>query len=76
MHQGSSYSPLVIGRWQGRVEQAFQACDKPWLEFRDGSIYQYRGVPEEIFRRLLNATSKGSFLNDEIAKFYEHVRLR
>ena len=31
------------------------------LEFRDGYIYQYFLLPEELYRRLMSAPSKGAF---------------
>ena len=33
------------------------------VEFKSKSIYQYKNVPESIFERFLNASSKGRFLN-------------
>lgn len=34
--------------------------------FRDAAIYQYFGVPLEIYRELLQADSKGSYFNRHI----------
>jgi hypothetical protein len=33
------------------------------VEFNSGKIYNYFGVPEETFRDLMKAESKGRFLN-------------
>jgi hypothetical protein len=36
------------------------------VEFLDGSIYHYFGVPEILFRGLMAATSHGSYLDAHI----------
>ena len=33
------------------------------VEFQSGAIYQYYGVPENIHQQLMQAGSKGQFLN-------------
>ena len=33
------------------------------LEFRNGAVYHYFGVPAAVHQRLLSARSKGSFFN-------------
>lgn len=38
------------------------------VEFLNGSIYQYYGVPRDTYDSLMNAASKGSFLNAFIKK--------
>ena len=38
------------------------------IEFVSGSIYQYLNVPESIFTGLMNAPSKGSFLDQFVKK--------
>ena len=45
-------------------------CDSSTLEVEllNGAVYQYFGVPESTFEDLLNAPSKGSFLNQYIKK--------
>ncbi len=37
------------------------------VEFLNGRIYQYSGIPMEVYVGLMNAPSKGSF-------FHHHVR--
>jgi hypothetical protein len=39
-----------------------------WLDlaFVDGSAYRYLGVPPELFADLMNAKSKGRFINSRI----------
>lgn len=40
------------------------------VEFTDGALRHYRGVPEEVWRRLLSAPNPGSFFEDRIADEY------
>ena len=36
------------------------------IEFHGGSVYQYFGVPQEVYEGLLNAGSKGSYFHQNI----------
>ncbi len=38
------------------------------IEFNNGSIYQYSGVPEHVYTGLVNASSKGEYLDQNIKK--------
>jgi hypothetical protein len=38
------------------------------IEFQNGSIYQYYGVPERIYRGFMNAASHGSYFDAYIKK--------
>jgi len=38
------------------------------VEFLDGSIYQYFGVPESVYRGLMAASSHGSYLDTHVKK--------
>ena len=38
------------------------------VQFNNGGIYDYQGIPQEIFEGLLAASSKGQFLNQFIKK--------
>lgn len=40
------------------------------VEFRDGSVYVYHGVPATVYRQLLTAGSQGSYFNKEIRNVY------
>ncbi len=40
------------------------------VEFNNNSIYQYFGVPAQIHDELMNAGSKGQYLNNNIKKSY------
>ena len=46
------------------------------VEFSSGSIIQYSGVSEEVYRRLMNAPSPGSFFHDEIEEDFPAKRVR
>lgn len=46
------------------------------IEFSSGSIVQYSGVSEEVYRRLLNALSAGSYFHDNIEENFPAKRLR
>lgn len=36
------------------------------VEFLNGTIYQYKSVPSKIYDGLLNASSKGQYLNQYV----------
>jgi hypothetical protein len=46
------------------------------IEFANGSINQYTGVSEEIYRRLMNAPSPGSYFHDQIEESFTAKRVR
>ena len=46
------------------------------VEFRNGSLYRYAGVPPERFEGLLGAASKGSYHARKIRNSYPYVRVR
>ncbi|MBR9681854.1 MAG: KTSC domain-containing protein [Candidatus Altiarchaeota archaeon] len=46
------------------------------VEFRNRRIYQYKGVPESIFKGLLLAVSKGKYLHRFVEKKYPYLRIR
>ena len=41
-----------------------------------GSIYDYKAVPEKIFKEMRSASSKGEFLNKHIKPNYEFEKIR
>ncbi len=45
------------------------------VEFLSGTIYQYFGVPENIYDELTQAGSKGRFLNTYIKNAYGYSRV-
>ncbi len=40
------------------------------VEFRSGKIYQFKGVPQDVFEGLMKAPSKGKFFNNYIKPHY------
>jgi hypothetical protein len=46
------------------------------LEFRNGAIYQFFDVPQEIYTCLLAAESKGNYFNRRIRSRFRHALLR
>ena len=44
--------------------------------FRNGGVYQYFDVPEEMVVMLMRADSKGAFFNQNIRGRYASTRLR
>ena len=46
------------------------------VEFRDGAVYQYLGVPPGIYEDLLRADSKGAYFNDHIRSLFPYAILR
>jgi hypothetical protein len=46
------------------------------IEFHSGAIYRYLEVPEEIFRRLLAAESKGQFFGAAIRNKFRSERIK
>jgi len=45
------------------------------IEFHTGSIYRYRGVPDETHAALLSAESKGQYFARQIRGRYEFRRM-
>lgn len=40
--------------------------------FNNGSIYQYRGVPRDVFDQIMRADSKGSYFQNNIRDEFEY----
>ena len=64
MHRTAVHSSNItsIGWQDGTLE----------VEFHDGGVYQYSGVPEAVYQAFLNAYSKGSFFHDHIRDRYPY----
>ncbi len=45
------------------------------VEFMNGTIYQYYGVPENIYDQMMVEQSKGRFLNTYIRNQYPYSRV-
>ena len=46
------------------------------LEFNNGRIYRYFGVPPEIFDELMTAESKGRYFLDQVDDLYPYLQVR
>jgi hypothetical protein len=45
-----------------------------YVQFLNGSIYAYKGVPDHEFENLLTASSVGSYLNRNFKNVYPYER--
>ena len=45
------------------------------VQYNNGGVYQYQGVPQDVFDQLMNAASKGTFINQQIKNSYVFVRV-
>jgi hypothetical protein len=45
------------------------------VEFRDGTVYQYLGVPSATHQDLCQADSKGVYFNQHIRNRFPHTKL-
>ncbi len=45
------------------------------VEFLNGSVYQYAGVPVDEYAAMMNADSKGKYLNANIKGCYSFTKL-
>ena len=45
------------------------------VEFVSGDIYHYFNVPEHLYQSLMNAASKGQFLNENIRYGYRYQKV-
>lgn len=47
-----------------------------FIQFRDGTVYVYFGVPAEVYHGLLSSASKGRFAHRHIYSRYKYARIR
>ena len=45
------------------------------IEFRNGHVYRYDGVPQDVVDELLQAPSKGQYFNSRIKGRYSYQRV-
>lgn len=45
------------------------------IEFKDGRIYQYFEIPEQVFRDLKSAPSVGSYFHQNVRGKYAYAQL-
>jgi hypothetical protein len=51
-------------------------CATLQVEFHDGAVYQYLGVPRDTYEDLLRADSKGTYFNHHIRGPFPYTILR
>ena len=45
------------------------------VAFRDGGVYRYQNVPQEIYRRFMDAPSMGTFFSEKIKTAYPYEKI-
>ncbi len=45
------------------------------IEFHHGGVYQYAGVPEEVYTGLMSAESQGKYFHANIKNSYPYSKL-
>ena len=45
------------------------------IEYQHGGVYQYQGVSQDIYEQLMNAPSKGAFINKQIKPSYVFIQV-
>ncbi|MBG1242575.1 MULTISPECIES: KTSC domain-containing protein [unclassified Nostoc] len=45
------------------------------VEFNNGSVYQYSGVPESTYRGLISASSHGKYFHANIKDSYPYIQV-
>jgi KTSC domain len=46
------------------------------VEFRNGGVYRYLGVPAAVHHALMTADSRGAYLNTRIKPYYPYQRVQ
>ena len=46
-----------------------------FVEFKNGSVYQYFDVPEQVFEQMTSAPSRGKFLAQVVKGTYRYARV-
>ncbi|WP_197706103.1 KTSC domain-containing protein [Mucilaginibacter gotjawali] len=44
--------------------------------FVSGSVYDYKNVPEDVYRQMVAAASKGAFLNREVKTRFRFKKIK
>lgn len=45
------------------------------IVFLSGMVYDYKNVPEKIYKELKTSSSKGSYLNQNIKPYYDYEKV-
>ena len=48
---------------------------KLYVQFKSGAIYFYKDVPATVYKEMLNADSKGKYLNAQVKGKYEYQKI-
>ena len=64
--ESSSLASVGYEKWTRTLE----------VEFHNGGVYQYLGVPLSVHRDLMTAESLGAFLNTRIKPYYPYQRVQ
>lgn len=56
------------------IKRAGYENNKLYVEY-DTGLYEYKDVPEALFTELMNAPSKGKFINSRIKYKYECMKV-
>lgn len=46
-----------------------------YVRFKGGALYQYQGVPQDIYDGLMNSDSKGVFVNMAIKGYFQYSKI-
>lgn len=46
------------------------------IAFHSGGLYDYRNVPEHVYRSLMTASSVGSYFANHVKPYYTPIKLR
>ena len=46
-----------------------------YVRFKNGSLYSYSGVPEYVYKELMNASSKGHYLATYVKGHYPYSKI-
>lgn len=64
-----------IGYSEGRFDGVSWLWRNLFVEFKSGSVYCYTDVPQDVHVALMNAVSKGKYLNAYIKGTYSYVKV-
>jgi hypothetical protein len=51
------------------------AARKMHIEFKNGAVYEYKGVPEQFHKTLMEADSQGEFFHKNVKPHFEARRI-
>lgn len=57
------------------IEKVGYNEEKLYVQFKGGSTYTYDKVPQAVYNTLMNAESKGKYLNKKVKGKYTYTRI-